>query len=182
MCCSQANIIFRFFFSSCFAGSIRQACLLNRQLNNQFGCICRQKTRDAFFPTGRKVHVQLTNCRLILISYLLETHSGTHTWMSGKQSLTWGAGGRETQRMMCSEEVRCLSREMSPVHRGSCRGHSSQCPQEQKATWEGGMFSVPRILLEWLSLFKLEYCRLIVDSERKMMSRGPVLHGFSVFE
>lgn len=29
---------------------------------------------------------------------------------------------------------------------------------------------------------KLEYCWLIVGSERKIMSRGTVLHGFSVFE
>ena len=55
-------------------------------------------------------------------------------------------------------------------------------PQELKDTWGGGMLPVPRILLEWLSVFKLEYCRLIVGSERKIMSRGTVLHGFSVFE
>lgn len=84
--------------------------------------------------------------------------------------------------MIRSEEGWCLGRESVPFPWGLLKRSVLRCPQEQKATWEAEMIPVPRILLEWLSLFKLEYCRLIVGSERKMMSRGMVLHGFSVFE
>lgn len=69
-----------------------------------------------------------------------------------------------------------------PFLQGPLQRSLAWCPQEQKDTWGGGMLPVPRILLERLSVFKLEYCRLIVGSERKIMSRGTVLHGFSVFE
>lgn len=67
---------------------------------------------------------------------------------------------------------------------GSLQGHSLgvSAAERHMGTREGRMYTVPRILLEWLSLFKLEYCRLIVGSDRKIMSRGTVLHGFSVFE
>lgn len=69
-----------------------------------------------------------------------------------------------------------------PLSTGAPAKATPPVPREQKATWEGGMFPVPSIPLEWLSLFKLEYCLLIVGSERGMMSGGPVLHGFSAFE
>jgi hypothetical protein len=80
--------------------------------------------------------------------------------------------------MVSIAEVRSLGKESLPqLPLWSPLGD----PQQQN-TWEGGMCPVPRILLELLSLFKLEYCRLIVGSQRKIMSRGMVLHGFSVFE
>ena len=69
-----------------------------------------------------------------------------------------------------------------PFLQGPLQRSLPWCPREQKDTWGGGMLPVPRIPLERLSVFKLEYRRLIVGSERKIMSRGTVLHGFSVIE
>lgn len=97
--------------------------------------------------------------------------------MSKTPSLTWGGGGETRNDML--ERGEAFGQGNVPFPQGLRGGRPSQ---EQKATWEGGRLPVPSIPLEWLSLFKLEYCRLIVGPERKMMGRGPVLHGFSVFE